>query len=203
PRISPDGGRLAWLTWDHPRMPWHGTELRVAELGPDGSVGEPRTVLGGREERGLRPEWAGPDALYAVSDRSGWWNLYRVPANGGEPRALCPREEEFGGPLWQLGMSWYVPLPDGRIAARHGTDTHAVGLLEPDTGLLVDLDLPYTAWSGLSGGGATLTSVVASPTCGPQLLRVDPVTGRSAVLRRAMDDLPDPAYLPVPRSQVV
>src|SRR6266511_3085730 len=203
PRISPDGRRLAWLTWDHPRMPWDGTELRVADLGADGSVGQPRTVLGGPAESELQPEWAGPGMLYALSDRSGWWNLYELPAGGGEPRPLCPREEEFGGPLWQLGNSWYAPLADGRIAVRHGTDTYRVGLLDPATGDLADLDLPYTTWAGLTGDGSTLTAVVASPRSGTQLLRFDPATGGVTVPRRAAERLPDPAYLPVPRSRVV
>jgi len=203
PRISPDGRRLAWLTWDHPRMPWDGTELRVADLGADGSVGQPRTVLGGPAESVLQPEWAGPGTLYALSDRSGWWNLYELPAGGGEPRPLCPREEEFGGPLWQLGNTWYAPLADGRIAVRHGTDTYRVGLLDPATGDLADLDLPYTTWAGLTGDGSTLTAVVASPRSGTQLLRFDPATGGVTVPRRAAERLPDPAYLPVPRSRVV
>jgi dipeptidyl aminopeptidase/acylaminoacyl peptidase len=203
PRISPDGRRLAWLRWDHPRMPWDGTELRVADLAPGGGVGEPRTVLGGPAESVLQPEWADAGTLYAISDRSGWWNLYALPAAGGEPRPLCPAAEEFGGPLWHLGATWYVLLPGGRVAVRHGTDTYAVGLLDPDTGALVDLDLPYTAWSGLSGDGTALTAVVAGPKSGPQLIRVDPRSGKSAVLRHAVDDLPDAAYLPVPRSEVV
>jgi dipeptidyl aminopeptidase/acylaminoacyl peptidase len=203
PRVSPDGRRLAWLTWDHPQMPWDGTELRVAEIGPSGSFGEPRTLLGGRTESVCQPEWADDRALYAISDRSGWWNLYRVPAEGGDPVPLCPREEEFGGPLWQLGASWYAPLPDGRLAVRHGTDTYTFGLLDPATGELTDLDQPYTAWSGVAAGPGGLAVVANSPRTGQRLLRVDPAGGQVTVLRQAMTDLPDPAYLPVPSSRVL
>jgi dipeptidyl aminopeptidase/acylaminoacyl peptidase len=203
PRISPDGRRLAWLTWDHPRMPWDGTELRVADIGADGGVGEPRTVLGGPAESVLQPEWAGPEELYAAGDASGWWNLYAVPAGGGAPRPLCPREEEFAAPLWQLGLTWYAVLADGRLAVRHGTDTYAVGLLDPATGVLTDLDLPYTAWSGLTGDGHTLAAVVASPTSAMELVRIDPGTGAATVVRRAVERVPDRAYLPVPRSEVI
>lgn len=103
PRPGDDGRTLAWVAWDHPRMPWDGTELRVGEIGPDGTVTAWRTVLGGPTESVCQPEWAGPDHLYAISDRSGWWNPYRVPAAGGDPVPLCEREEEFGEPLWALG----------------------------------------------------------------------------------------------------
>ena len=89
PRASPDGARVAWLAWDHPRMPWDGTELRVGVLGPAGAVEDVRTVLGGAAESVLQPEWADADTLYAVTDRTGWWNLHRVPVDGGRPAIRC------------------------------------------------------------------------------------------------------------------
>ncbi len=78
PRISPDGRQLAWIAWDHPRMPWDGTELRVAPIS-DGTVGPYRTLLGGPIEAVQQPEWADNETLYAITDRSGWWNLVPDP----------------------------------------------------------------------------------------------------------------------------
>jgi dipeptidyl aminopeptidase/acylaminoacyl peptidase len=203
PRPAPDGRRVAWIAWDHPRMPWDGTELRVGELGPDGTVTDVRTILGGEAESVLQPEWADADTLYAVSDRSGWWNLYRLPAAGGEPEPLCPRAEEFGRPLWTLGGTTYAPLADGRLAVLHGTDTIALGLLDPATGELTDLDLPYTLFTGLAAAGGTVLTTAASPVESTVVLAVDLATGTGTVLRRSMTDRPDPAYLPEPRSIVV
>ena len=204
PRPSPDGRRLAWLAWDHPRMPWDGTELRVGELGPDGTVTTTTTVLGGESEAVLQPEWVDADTLYAVSDRSGWWNLYRLPAAGGAPEPLCPRAEEFGQPLWVLGIRTYAVLGDGRLAVLHGTDKVALGLLDPVSGGLTDLDLPYTAWGlSLLVDGTTAYAVAASPTEPPALVAVDLAGGGATVLRESLTDRPDPAYLPVPRSITV
>jgi dipeptidyl aminopeptidase/acylaminoacyl peptidase len=203
PRPAPDGRRVAWIAWDHPRMPWDGTELRVGELGPDGTVTSVATVLGGEAESVLQPEWADADTLYAVSDRSGWWNLYRLPALGGEPEPLCPRAEEFGQPLWQLGTATYGPLADGRLAVLHGTDTLALGVLDPATGELTDLDLPYTLYGSVAVDGDTVLSTAASPVEAAAVLAVDLPTGTGTVLRRSMTDPPDPAYLPQPRSIVV
>ena len=203
PRPAPDGRRLAWIAWDHPRMPWDGTELRVGELGPDGTVTSVATVLGGRDESVLQPEWADADTLYAVSDRSGWWNLYRLPAGGGEPEPLCPRAEEFGHPLWQLGMTTYAVLADGRLVVRHGTDTLALGVLDPATGELTDLDLPYTLFGSVDVDGDTVLTTAASPVEPPEVVAVDLPTGAVTVLRRSMAEPPDPAYLPQPRSIVV
>jgi dipeptidyl aminopeptidase/acylaminoacyl peptidase len=211
PRLSPDGGHLAWIGWDHPRMPWDGTELRVADVAPDGTLGPARTLLGGPEESVLQPEWTDAGTLLALSDRSGWWNLYRlrVTADGAppEPEALCPRGEEFGGPLWQLGYRWYAPLDDGRIAVVHGAGAVRLGLLDPADGTLTDLALPYTWWAGeLHASGSTLVGVAASPTEPVSVVRIEIGSrgngGADAdVLQRSFPTLPDPAYLPVPRSE--
>ena len=203
PRPAPDGRRVAWIAWDHPRMPWDGTELRVGELGPDGTVSSVATVLGGADESVLQPEWADADTLYVISDRSGWWNLYRLPAGGGEPEPLCPRAEEFGQPLWQLGAVTYARLADGRLAVLHGTDTVALGLLDAATGTLTDLDLPYTLYGSVAVDGDTVLTTAASPVEPVAVVAVDLPTGTATVLRRSMTDPPDPAYLPEPRSIVV
>ncbi|HEX5497542.1 MAG TPA: prolyl oligopeptidase family serine peptidase [Mycobacteriales bacterium] len=202
PRPSADGRLLAWVAWDHPRMPWDGTELRVGQIGPEGTVDRWRTLLGGPTESVLQPEWARTDTLYAASDRSGWWNLYRIGLAGGEPEPLCPRPEEFGSPLWQLGFASYAVLDDGRLAVLHGVGGHALGLLDPSTGALNDLDLPYTNWGAtLDTRGAAAVAIAASPVRAPEVLRIDLATGAASTVRSSMPDTPDPAYLSLPSSQ--
>ncbi len=205
PTPSPDGRRLAWIAWDHPRMPWDGTVLRVADVAADGTVGAPRDVLGGPAESVLQPEWAGPEALYAVTDASGWWNLVRVDlgsddgGDGGRVSPLCPREEEFAGPLWQLGMRWYTVLDDGRIACRVGTDTTRLAVVHPDDGSLTDVPTGLTAWgSALTGDGSRVAAVAGSPSQDPAVVVVDPATGD--LTRGGAHDGPvvDPGYLPEP-----
>ena len=204
PRPSPDGRRIAWIAWDHPRMPWDGTELRVGTLDDDGTAGAVKTVLGGESESVLQPEWLDEDTLYAVTDRSGWWNLYRIGADGGDPEPLCPRAEEFAEPLWQLGYRTYLPLDDGRLLVRHGTDTDTIGLLDPRSGELADVDLPFTAWwPTLAAAGTTLTAVAAGTTEPAAVVRVDLATGDVERLRSSVDSVPDPAYLPSVRSVTV
>ncbi len=206
PRPSPDGRRLAWLAWDHPRMPWDGTELRVADLDPDGVAGPARTVLGRPAESVFQPEWADDEALHAVSDRTGWWNLYRVPADGGEVDALCPREEEFGVPLWAPGMATYAVLGDGRLAVLHGRGAMSLGVLDPRTGELTDLDLPHRVLVPvLRGAGSTVALTAGGPRIATTVLRVDMASGESTEVHAAADpgDLPDPAYLPEPTDETL
>lgn len=142
PRFSPDGARLAFLAWDQPRMPWDGTEVYVAEVRPDGSLAGSTAVAGGPEESIFQPEWSPTGVLHFVSDRTGWWNLYAAEPGG--IRALAPRAEEFGTPAWVFGYSTYGFLEDGRIVCRRETaGTTPVGILDPATGELLDLDLPF------------------------------------------------------------
>src|SRR5664280_853134 len=105
PRLSPDGSRLAWLCWNHPNMPWDGCELWSAELLANGKLGKKELVAGGRDESIFQPEWSPEGVLHFVSDRSGWWNLYRMGKPGIEP--LYPLEAEFGEPQWAFGLRTY------------------------------------------------------------------------------------------------
>ncbi|GAA2853916.1 prolyl oligopeptidase family serine peptidase [Streptosporangium fragile] len=195
--LSPDGEHLAFICWDHPRMPWNGTELRVCRLA-DGAC---RTVTGGPDESVLAPQWRDDRSLYLVSDRSGWWNLYRVGIDGASPQALHPAEEEFAGPLWQLGGAPYAVLADGNLAVLHGQGDLRLGVLDPGSGVLRDLDVPYDGWFPvLAADGRTLTGIGYGPTLPRSIVRVDTVTGRAEELRRDVDELPDVAYLPLPRS---
>jgi dipeptidyl aminopeptidase/acylaminoacyl peptidase len=199
PRVSPDGRRLAWLAWDHPNMPWDGTELQTAGLAGAGLAGAPVTVAGGQEESVFQPEWSPDGVLHLVSDRSGWWNLYRVASDGRLER-LAPREEEFGHPQWVFGLSTYAFLPGGRIACIHGRGpTRRLGILEPD-GQLTDLELPFTAFypPQLRALGDRLACLAASPTRATAVVVIDPAGGAVRVLRASEDRELDPGYLSVP-----
>jgi dipeptidyl aminopeptidase/acylaminoacyl peptidase len=208
PAPSPDGTRLAWICWDHPRMPWDGTELRVAALG-DGPVSDKnqqQLIMGGEAESVLAPVWRDDRSLYVISDRSGWWNLYLADLLA-FPRALCPREEEFAEPLWQLGSYPYAVLDDGRIAVVHGHGQPRLGMLDPGTGQLADFDLPYQVFgSGLSAAGRSVVTIAGGPAVPLSVIKADiPAAGQQQQaaevheLRQTLDSVPDAGYLPVPR----
>ncbi|MFI9770614.1 prolyl oligopeptidase family serine peptidase [Streptomyces sp. NPDC052415] len=192
PRLSPDGRRAAWLGWDHPRMPWEGTELVVADVGT--VLTGARTVAGGPEESIAQADWAPDGSLLYASDRSGWWNLYR----DGTP--LCPREEEFGGPLWKLGHRWFTPLDSGLIAVVHGRGATALGILDPESGEVVDAAGPWTEFAPtLAVHGERVVAVGASPRSAYEVVELDTRTGRARVIGAEHDDPVDPAYYPEPQ----
>ncbi|HKA96561.1 MAG TPA: prolyl oligopeptidase family serine peptidase [Streptosporangiaceae bacterium] len=199
PTPSPDGKRLAWICWNHPRMPWDGTELRVALI-EDGVPGQGRLVKGGMQESVLAPLWRDAASLYVVTDWPGWWNIYQVGLVGQPPQALYPADQEFAGPLWQLGERPYAMLGDGRLAVLHGRGGMRLGLLDPETGELADLDIPYPVFaSGLSADGMSVTGIAGGPAAPLSIVRVDAAAGAVEVLYQEADAVPDAGYLPVPR----
>ncbi|MEU3280120.1 prolyl oligopeptidase family serine peptidase [Streptomyces antibioticus] len=193
-RISPDGRRAVWLAWDHPRMPWDGTEVIVADVGDDGTLTGARAVAGGPEESVAQADWAADGSLLYTSDRGGWWNLYR------DHEPVCPREEEFGGALWKLGLRWFAPFADGLVAVVHGRGATALGVLDPETGELVDAAGPWTEFApALAVRGERAVTVAASPRSAYEVVELDTRTGRARVTGAAHDDAVDPAYYPEPQ----
>ncbi len=125
PLVSPDGKFLAWLQWNHPNMPWDGTELWVGAFNASGLIGVREKVAGGPSESIFQPEWSPDGVLHFVSDRTGWWNLYRwrpsaplgTDADAVEP--LHTTGAEFGKPQWTFSMVTYAFIAANRIAATY------------------------------------------------------------------------------------
>ncbi len=207
PRISPDGGWLAWTCWDHPNMPWDGTELWIAPLADSG---EERLVAGGAEESIFQPEW-GPDGhLHFASDRDGWWNLYRARDPGaqlsGEEGALIQLTEDeadFAHPQWLFGGATFAFLESGAIACvRCERGEERLALLRPDGWEPADLELPFTdfGFPALSARGERVAFAAATPENETAVVVHDLASGETEVVRTASDEPVDPAYISRPRA---
>jgi dipeptidyl aminopeptidase/acylaminoacyl peptidase len=199
PRLSPDGRHLAWLCWDHPRMPWQGTELWVADVNPDGSLVDGRLIAGGIDESICQPEWSPDGLLHFVSDRSGWWNLYRF--EGGVVHPLCPRDAEFGGPQWNFGGSMYGFRSSDEIICTYIEDgISRLGRLSTRGCTLRPIDTPYQEIKEVRVSPGLVAVLAGAPTIALELALIDPDSGRRTVLAQSIADLPDEAYLSVPQS---
>jgi len=195
PTLSPNGEQLAYLSWDHPNMPWDGTQLWLAQLNAQGTIEDTRLIAGGTHESIFQPEFGPDGALYFVSDRSGWWNLYRW--QDGRLDALLPMAAEFGLPQWQFNMRTYAILTDGRLLCSYAQQGRRhLGWLHPQEGRLHTLDLPYTDFMGISASGMQAAFIAASPRQAPVVYRFDGGSGRVEALTSPATVLDD-AYLSV------
>lgn len=199
PVVSPDGTRLAWLTWDHPNMPWDGTELWMADLGPDGTLTEVALVAGGPEESVFQPAWAPDGTLHFVSDRTGWWNLYRR-GKSGEAIALYPMEAEFGAPQWQFGFRRYGFLEDGRMVVVYQEQGVSRPAVLDNGELLVHRIERDEIYPTLAVGSGLLWTIAAGATSPAAVIGIDPGTGAEQVVRSSMSVDLDPGYLSRPQS---
>jgi dipeptidyl aminopeptidase/acylaminoacyl peptidase len=199
-RPSPDGRTLAWLEWDLPDMPWDAVRLRVAEVLEDGSLGQARTVAGGPGISVVQAAWSPAGVLHAVSDETGWWNLYAFDGPEGvtgAARNLAPLDAELGDPAWVFGRSSYVFLPGGSIlaVARRGGNDRLLRI-EAD-GSVTPLATPFTEFEGLRVAGDSTMAIVAGPHDGGIVLRIDAATAEPAgVLARSLPAPLDPSVLP-------
>ncbi len=199
PKLSPDGTRLAWLTWNHPNMPWDGTELWVGEMDPDGTVASARRVAGGPTESIFQPEWSPAGELYFVSDRNDWWNIYRVRGEGDEP--VCRRAAEFGVPQWAFGMTRYAFAGPREIVCLYSeAGGTKLGLIDTVKGTLKQIELLYTDLSAIAVSARRVAIIAASPTLSERVLIVDVDTGAQEVVKVSNPAHVDPGYFSVPQA---
>ncbi len=199
PRFSPDGKKLAFLTWDHPNMPWDGTELWVGDF-KDGKLEGITIVAGGENEYIIQPEWNRQGVLHFISDRTGWWNLYAFVES--EIVSLHKREADFGFPQWMLEYSTYTFLPDGRIVCLFlDMGKSRIGILTPQDGKLEEFSTPFSAFELPTIQSDVLGQVwflAGTYTTEPGLAVLNPETGECHVVHISMEHEIDPGFISVP-----
>ena len=200
PRVSPGGSTLAWLSWNHPHMPWDAAELWVAPIRDDGSLGEATHVAGGADESVVQPEWSPDPAraeLYFASDRSGWWNLHRW--RDGEVQPLAPMAAEFARPQWVFAQSSYAFVSAGRILCAYSRDgLDHLAALNTDSLELERIATPYTMLRDVRAAGGRAVFIAGSPSRATAVVLYDAATGESEELRRASDLQIDDGYISQP-----
>jgi dipeptidyl aminopeptidase/acylaminoacyl peptidase len=200
PRVSPDGSRLAWLSWNHPNMPWDGCELWVGELDEEGALASPRRVAGGADESIFQPEWSPDGTLYFVSDRSNWWNIYRL-ADADEAEAVCEMGAEFATPQWVFAMSTYAfASAETIVCAYNERGNWSLATLDTRTKKLGRIELPYTELSYVRADAGRALFRAGSPTRRLAIVELDLETREARELRRASETEIDEGYLSAPRA---
>jgi len=197
PRLSPDGSNLAFITWNHPNMPWDGCELWVAQVQGDGSLGQIALVSGGPEESIVQPEWSPGGVLHFISDRDGWWNLYRW--REGNVENVYPIEAEFGGPHWVFGLSYYGFEDENSIAAIYSKDGFKhLARMDTDGETIEELETRYTDLSYLKVEEGCAVFIGGNYKKAPEVVKLDLEKGEAKVLKRSDLTEMDDGYLSTP-----
>ncbi len=193
PAWSPDGHHLAWTCWNHPNMPWDHTSLYEATVDSDEIS---RRLVAGADESLQQPRYDAFGRLNYISDRSGWWNLYRDDPEGG--RALYPLSAEFGGPQWVFGISSYQPLSDGSLFVTWSGPLRSEAAIVNDEGARV-LTLDWPGVDLVQSDGRRVVAMVYSPLEASALVEIDRATGACATIATSFENRVDRAFLSVPR----
>ena len=186
PRLSPDGATLAWMSWNHPNMPWDATHLWTAPVLDDGALGEATLVAGGDAVSVFQPEWSPDGILHFVADNTGWWNLYRLSDNG--PEALYPDDAEYARPSWVFGSRTYAFAGDGSIVcAVNRNGAWSLNVLDPATRAIAPLDVPA---GEMGRGDLAVSGITAAVIAGDvrrpmSLMRVNLRTGQWDTIRQS------------------
>jgi dipeptidyl aminopeptidase/acylaminoacyl peptidase len=194
PRLSPDGRWLVWLTWDHPNMPWNGTTLWLSELDGAGTITEPLIIAGSASESVFQPEWS-PDgrAVFFVSDRSGWWNLYRFDLASRTTEPLALMAAEFGVPLWKLGATTYACAGAERIVCAYSSSgLGQVAVLELKGKVLRPVETPFTDFSSIRANGDRAVFRAGASNHPASIVILDLMSGEHQVLKKETDLLDQP-----------
>ena len=201
PSVSPDGSQMAWLSWDHPNMPWDTTELWVADLQDDGTPGEPRKIAGEQGESVFQPEWSPDGTLFFVSDRTGWWNLYCWRA--GHIEAIAPMQAEFGAPAWALGTRTYAFESADRIVCKYVENGFwKLATIDTRTTQFTTIESPYTEMSrgDIVAGNMKAALEAGSANLPDSLVSLSPDTGKMTPLKHSRPVPVADGYISEPRS---
>src|SRR5437763_7285118 len=200
PKLSPNGSQLAWLTWNHPNMPWDGSELWAGDVKHDGSIADARLVAGGLRESIFQPEWSPDGHLHFVSDRTGWWNIYRENDHG-TIENLCEMKAEFGAAQWVFGLSTYAFESSTRIVCAFAEQgVWSLGTIESGSPTIRRIETPYTEISFVQAAPGRAVFRAAGPAEPFSIVELDLRTGGRSVLRRANSVNIDPGFISEPRA---
>lgn len=199
PILRPDGNQFAYLTWNHPNMPWDGTELRLATVSNDGSLGH-TLIAGGVSESIFQPQWSPDGILYFISDRTNWWNLYRL--KDGKIETVCEMDAEFGLPQWVFGMSTYAFADENRIVCTYSQNgCYKLGLIDVSlngSSRLKTYELPFTYIDSVKASSGFALFLAGRPDEPSAIVKLDINNGSYEILKQVSNLKIDPGYISVP-----
>ncbi len=200
PRLNPDHTQIAWLCWNHPNMPWDGTELYVSSFDSSGMCINEALVAGGQEESVFQPSWSPNGQLYFVSDKNNWWNIYRY--NDNQVTSVTDMEVEFGKPHWKFCDPCFCFDDKGLIYASY-TEKGIWKLCKIDQdNQFTQLDkVKETSFSHVHfSSGRSIFAIAGSAEKSTAVVRLDTGSGTSQIIRNSSEHKIEAGYISAPET---
>ncbi|KAK6506590.1 hypothetical protein TWF481_005048 [Arthrobotrys musiformis] len=185
PSWSPDGTKITWLQWEHPDMPWTGSQVWIADW-VDGKAQNQIAVAGKPlTESASQPRWNPDGTLFFCSDRTGYWQLYQLLEDGSSRHVALEGLEhgEFSHAEWQIGWHSYDFLNPSQIVANYTTNaTSKTLLIDITNNSFKDLDLPFvdTQPASIHAVSESAFTIIASTASTPSSLYLCTLSGDTA-----------------------
>lgn len=171
PRLSHDGKKLAWQCWNHPNMPWDGTELWIADISENNTLIASNHIAGSDAISIFQPEWSIDNILHFVSDETGWWNLYEYKNN---LRQLTHTKFEFGLPQWVFSQSCYAFINEHEILCTYIDEGEGrLAIFNKQSDNLSTLDTPWSSFSSVCLFGSNCVFIASSNKSFPEIISAD------------------------------
>lgn len=198
PKLSPDGEKITWLTWDHPNMPWDNTELHVGHYTGNGTVGEENVISAVKSESITQPRWSPDGTLFYISDRNGWWNIYRW--SNGNTKQVTDQNVEFAVPQWVFSVSTYDFLsPNTLICAYTENGRWSLGEVDIKTSKLIELKTPYTVISSVNAQNHDAFFIGGAPNKPQGIRSLNLKSTKITTIKRSTSLHVDKDYLSTPK----
>lgn len=203
PRLSPNGMFMSWMSWNHPNMPWDESVVWAANVGSDGLPSNMRKIAGGVDESVFLPQWSPGGELFYISDRNGWWNIYRHTDYEGE-QIIADMPAEFGAPQWVFGQSTYCFSSENNVIATYSQrgfgHLSSINVENPENSELTEFVLPFTDYQYLQANSTHVYFLAASPTASQALIQLDLKSGATAVLKHSSESQIESGFISAPEA---
>jgi dienelactone hydrolase len=198
--LSPEENKLAWISWEHPQMPWDGTQLRVANIASSGELETIQVRAGGPSEAVNSPVWCDEDKLYFISDVSGFWNVWSVD-NSGDKKQIFSEAAEWAQPMWLVGSRFLRMLPNGLLVGIHGDPANeSLVIGDPETGLWQDCKSELTNFSYLYTSDDQIVAVGGGSIVPQAIIEFSAAQPSTNKIIRQIEIPVDAKFLPVAQS---
>ncbi|QPK93645.1 S9 family peptidase [Actinomyces sp. zg-332] len=178
PTINSDGDYIAWVSWNHPNMPWDYSKLHIARVDDFGNLYDQKVLFDTENVSVTQPRWTIHNDLIHVNDSSGFANIYRTEGfntdyNNLRTRHLNPSDKIFTQPAWALGLHTYDIFDENHIVATWYHDGIAhLGTMRIDNGELEEWHIPYQPLGNVACSDGRVIALVNSPTISPCIIQI-------------------------------